>query len=291
MKCINCNHEINNDTIKCPFCGHNFEKNKSKIEAICNYCGTNINYKTSVCPRCGRKHAISSSFGLKLFIGLFLLFSFGPFLLAFIIMVFCFALDSKVLNINELVKIIKTIIYIVICIPLFIAILGYTGKILKNSQKKDTICLVLSIISIVGLIVFYTFTENSKIQFDDYDKQEYIILNNISVPTLYKITNYDNTFMAMSLKGIEDNIEAEEITIQTNEEIPNDILTSYKNILLNSEYSYLGILDEETEGYIYYENNYYMLVGFSKDNKNIVYLSFDQKNYQKFLEEVVIIKE
>lgn len=291
MKCIKCNYEINDNTVKCPFCGYDYKKNISNIKVICNSCGTYMNPETKICPQCCKKHALPASLGIGSSIILLLLIFILPVAIYFIVFLFGMGISSKMININDIVAIVKTIIYIIICIPLIIAILGYTGKILKNSEKKEKICLILSIISIVGLIGFYTFTKNSKIQFDDYDKQEYITLNNISVPTLYKITNYDNTFMAMRLKEIDDNFEAEVITIQTNETIPVDILTSYKNVLLKNGYNYLGVLDEENDGYIYYENNYYMLIVFSENNKSMVYLSFDQQNYEKFLQDITIIKE
>lgn len=291
VKCTNCSNEIESCSEKCQFCESKTQSNM----LYCPKCGhkqevlTNKRLKffsvTLFCKNCGYKQKVSTNKHLKWFFIIFFLLFFAPIIFSLIISLAVIGITSKVININDLITIIKGIIYVIILVPMLFAILGWMGKALKTSQKKDIICIVLSIISLSGLVCFNTYTKNSKIQFKNYNKQEVITLNNVSVPTLYNVTNYDDTFVSMKIKIKEDGIRGDGISIITHEEIPQEILLKYKDMLISNEYNYLGNI-ENADVYVLSKGEYYMLLGFTNDNKTIFYLSLDKDNYNKVLNQI-----
>ena len=140
---------------------------------------------------------------------------------------FLIGLEEGFVSFNQFFNIIKYVIYFVISIPLIISLFIISGKILKNSKHKNIISLVLVILSIIGFMSFNSFVDKSKIQFDDYNKQKYITLNEFFVPTLYNVTNYDNTMIAMKVKLNEEELKGEAIALTLKEPLPvEDIKTA-----------------------------------------------------------------
>ena len=279
MKCFNCLGEYSSNLLKCPYCG---VVNPEPVqENSCPNCHSVNSIVNDVCTKCGYKNDLENSEiinnekieeisskvtkGVNLYkkisLILFLLFMGLIFLLFYL-------LKTHSLNVVKIIEVGK-IIFLVI---------GITTILVSIFYKKSKILCITGVILTSLVLLFHLFSP-----LQDISNKKELIIDGVSIPTLYKYTNYNKkVLISMNIKN-EIDPELGKVNysfIVFNEPIPSNVINSYI-----TELTKLGFIKINYQGIdMYVKNISNKCIAISILNYDIQYNVFDN-NYQNLFKE------
>ena len=245
MRCYKCKSVIPDDSLNCPYCLENLNNNM---------------------PNSGKIGRIkfNGTESQKVFLTIFLIIFgliFGYQIISGALTIFLIVSTSLIslgiLTANELFL----IIFIILSVVLLIMIILLSRNIVSWKIKKRKVSTIIySIVTAIIVILLSLLIFVAKPHFPNFKNEEYIVVNNIEIPTINKFTEYDKKANAISFDKIEKDKFVYNVTLIYIDPIPAEYISIYANNLIDLGYE---------EIYDFEENRFYVKRNI-KNNQNII---------------------
>lgn len=257
MRCYKCESLIPDDSLNCPYCLENFKREKSD---------NNINKSVKI-GKIKFYGTESQKKILKIFLIIFGLIFGYQIISSGLNMFFIISttlLRLGILTANELFL----IVFVILSVVLLIMIILLSENILSWKIKKRKISTIIySIVTVIIVIFLSLLIFVVKPHFPNYKNGEYIVVNNLEIPTINKFIKYDIKGNAISFDKIDKDKFVYNVTLIYIEPIPTEYINVYVNNLIDLGYEEIYDLEE---------NRFYIKRNV-KNNQNIIIGIFDNE--------------
>lgn len=206
----------------------------------------------------------------------------------FTFIVTAFLVGNKIISLNSAITILRALF---IGLTIFNISIYVVHKVKKNNEHHfiDNFILILGL-AYIAVLIYTTFFMPVKLF--NYANKDYVTIDGIQIPTVYKYSKYDNAFLSLQMKEQADvtdengktiNCKSNFISIAyiNEKKVPQEYLDTYEIEL--KEQGFLKYEDEETseEITVYYKycesENYLVYCGFNQTSLTYGKITADEK--------------